>query len=57
MANSPVIGIRLPPDELELLDAIAAREERKRSDVIRRALRAYAEQLGVSVKPKRRAKR
>jgi len=55
MTKSPTIGIRFTPEDLELLDALAAREERNRSDVVRRAVRAYAGKLGVDVKPKRRA--
>ncbi|HKY34386.1 MAG TPA: ribbon-helix-helix protein, CopG family [Polyangiaceae bacterium] len=49
--------MRLPPDELALLEALAAHEERSRSDVVRRAIRAYAEKLGVKVKPARRPKK
>ena len=56
MPNSPAIGLRLPPDELALLDALAEREERSRSDVIRRAIRAYAKALGVEAKPPRKTK-
>jgi metal-responsive CopG/Arc/MetJ family transcriptional regulator len=52
--RKPLIGLRLDPDELELLDALAEKEERNRSDVIRRAIRAYAEALGVTVKSKKR---
>lgn len=55
MTNSPTIGIRFTPEELELLDAIAAKEERNRSDVVRRAVRAYAEGLGVKAKPNKKA--
>ena len=54
MTEKPIVGIRLDPDELALLDAVAAAEERSRSDVVRRAIRAYAASLGVEVKPKRR---
>lgn len=49
MPVSPMIGIRFTPEELALLDALAAHEERNRSDVVRRAVRAYAEKLGVKV--------
>ncbi len=51
MTEKPIVGIRLDPDELALLDALAAKEERSRSDVVRRAIRAYAEKLGVKGKP------
>jgi predicted DNA-binding protein len=51
MTNSPTIGIRFTPEDLELLDTLAEREERTRSDVVRRAIRHYAEHLGVVRKP------
>jgi Arc/MetJ-type ribon-helix-helix transcriptional regulator len=55
MTKSPTIGIRFTPEDLELLDALAAKEERNRSDVVRRALRAYAQTIGVKTKTKKRA--
>ena len=57
--NNPTIGIRFTPDELALLDALMATEERSRSDVVRRAVRAYAEKLGVKAagSPKRKPKK
>lgn len=57
MVEKPIVGIRLSPDELALLEALAAHEERSRSDVLRRAIRAYAEKLGVTVKPAKRPKK
>jgi predicted transcriptional regulator len=57
MVEKAVVGLRLSPDEFALLDALAAHEERTRSDVARRAIRAYAEQLGVTVKPMKRLKK
>jgi metal-responsive CopG/Arc/MetJ family transcriptional regulator len=50
------VGVRLEPAEVEALDAAAAHEERSRSDVIRRAIRAYAEALGVLPKRDRKGK-
>jgi len=55
MTRSPTIGIRFTPEELELLDALSAKEERNRSDVVRRAVRAYADSLGVKAKAKKKA--
>jgi predicted transcriptional regulator len=55
MPEKPIIGIRLDPEDVELLDAMAAKEERSRSDVVRRAIRAYAKELGVAPKTKSRA--
>lgn len=57
MVEKPTIGLRLGPDEIALLDALAAHEERSRSDVLRRALRAYAEKLGITAKPDKRHKK
>jgi len=57
MVEKPIVGLRLAPDELALLDALAAHEERSRSDVVRRAIRAYAEKLGVTAKPAKRPKK
>jgi hypothetical protein len=57
MVEKAVVGLRLSPEELALLDALAAHEERTRSDVARRAIRAYAEKLGVTVKPAKRLKK
>lgn len=57
MTEKPIVGIRLDPDELALLEALAAHEERSRSDVVRRAIRAYAEKLGVKAKPTKRLKK
>ena len=57
MVRKPSVGLRLSPDELALVDALAAHEERSRSDVVRRAIHAYAEKLGVTVKPAKRLKK
>lgn len=57
MVEKAVVGLRLATEEIELLDALAAHEERTRSDVVRRAIRAYAEKLGVKVKPAKRTKK
>jgi metal-responsive CopG/Arc/MetJ family transcriptional regulator len=56
MPRKPLIALRLDPEELELLDALAAKEERNRSDVVRRAIRSYARELGVTAKAKQRPK-
>jgi len=55
MTRSPPVGIRFTPEDLELLDTLAAKEERNRSDVVRRALRAYAETHGLKPKAKKKA--
>lgn len=39
---------KLAPDELETLKALEAVERLRRSDVIRRAIRHYAQHLGVA---------
>lgn len=55
--KNPTIGIRFTPAELTLLDALMAFEERSRSDVVRRAVRAYAEKLGVKAGPPARKRK
>jgi Arc/MetJ-type ribon-helix-helix transcriptional regulator len=56
MTNSQTVALRLPPEDLALLDLLTEKEERSRSDVIRRALRAYAKSTGVEVKASRKRK-
>lgn len=45
-----VLNVRLDEDEAKILDALAAHEERSKSDVVRRAIRAYADTLGVKAR-------
>jgi len=52
---TPINAVRLDDEDKATLDAIIAYEKLTRSDVIRRAIRAYAKQLGVN--PKRKRKR
>ena len=56
MVRNPIVGVRFTLEDLELLDAVATKEERKRSDVVRRAVRAYAQGVGVELKVKRATK-
>ncbi len=56
MPESPIVGIRLTPEDVALLEALERHEERSRSDVIRRAIRAYAASLGVTAAPAKRSK-
>ena len=46
-----------PPDDLALLEALEQFERLKRSDIVRRAVRAYAAQLGVGADPGTKPKR
>jgi len=46
-----MVTVRLEGEDLEALDALVELERLSRSDVLRRAIRAYAEKLKV---PKRR---
>lgn len=39
------VCVKFPDDDLELLEALEAHERLKRSDIIRRAVRAYAAEL------------
>lgn len=42
-----VTTLRLSDDEREALDALVEHEERTGGDILRRALRAYAQEAGV----------
>jgi len=44
----PHLAIRLDAEDRALLDACAAKEKLTKSDILRRALRAYAQSLGVT---------
>ena len=46
-AGQPNVALRLDDEDLELLKRTCAAEKLTRSDVIRRAIRAYAKTLGV----------
>lgn len=49
------VCFKVKPPDLELLEALEAREDLRRSDIIRRAIRHYAEHLGVAPpKPKKK---
>lgn len=54
-----LFNIRLDDEDRALLDACAAKDKLSRSDVIRRALRAYAETIGAKpeAKPRGRPKK
>ena len=41
------ITVKFPPDDLEILEAVAAHEKLRRSDIIRRAVRDYARSWGL----------
>jgi len=55
MALDPLVAIRLDDEDRAILAALVAHEKLTKSDVIRRAIRAYAKQLRVKVprQPKR----
>jgi antitoxin component of RelBE/YafQ-DinJ toxin-antitoxin module len=55
MPNNSLIAVRLDAEDRATLDAVVAYEKLTLSDVVRRAIRAYAKQLGV--KKKRKARR
>jgi hypothetical protein len=48
-----VITVKLDAEDRELMQKLVDAERLTRSDVIRRAIRAYAKQLGVLPKSKR----
>jgi ribbon-helix-helix CopG family protein len=41
------VCVKFPDDDLAILEALEALEKLKRSDIVRRAIRAYAKQLGL----------
>jgi uncharacterized protein (DUF1778 family) len=46
--GQPNVNLRLDDEDLKLLQEASKREKLNRSDTIRRAIRAYAKQLGIS---------
>lgn len=46
-ADLTTVCVKFPPDDLEVLESLENIERLKRSDVVRRAVRAYAKQLGL----------
>jgi hypothetical protein len=51
------VCVKFPPDDLAILEALEQFERLKRSDIVRRAVRAYAAQLGVEVEQETKPKR
>jgi hypothetical protein len=47
MADLTTVCFKVKTPDLRLLEALEEREQLKRSDVLRRAIRAYARELGV----------
>jgi uncharacterized protein (DUF1778 family) len=55
--TEPHLAIRLDAEDRALLEACAKAEKLSKSDILRRALRAYAKTIGVpAAKPARRGK-
>ncbi len=52
----PHIGLRLDSEDRAILEAVSAHEKLSKSDVLRRALRAYALTLGVTPESTKRKK-
>jgi hypothetical protein len=50
----PHIGLRLDAEDRAILEACSAREKLSKSDILRRALRAYATSLGVEIEAVKR---
>ena len=57
MVDLTTVCVKFPPEDLAVLEALEQFERLKRSDIVRRAVRAYALQLGIEVespgKPRR----
>jgi hypothetical protein len=52
MPDVEMVSVQLQGEDLEILRALVDKERLTRSDVLRRAIRSYAEQLGVRVQKK-----
>ena len=50
-ADFLMLSVRLEPRDVEVLDALTETERLSRSDVVRRALRSYAQKLEALPKP------
>ena len=51
MVDLTTVCVKFPPEDLAILEALERFERLKRSDVVRRAVRAYAAQLEVEPEP------
>lgn len=49
-----LFNLRLDDDDRALLEACATREKLSKSDIVRRAIRAYALSIGVDLETKRK---
>lgn len=49
-----MVCVRFEGSDLDVLEALIDAERLSRSDIVRRAVRAYAEKLGVTPKRKKR---
>lgn len=56
-ARHRMISLRLEGEDIDVLEGLVAAERLSQSDVIRRALRSYAVQIGVLPTPKPKPKR
>jgi hypothetical protein len=57
MVDPTTVCVKFPPEDLAILEALEQFERLKRSDIVRRAVRAYAEQLGVGTEQETKPKR
>ena len=57
MADLITFCAKFSAEDYALLEACAAAEKLRRADIVRRAVRAYAAQLGVKAPPERKKKR
>jgi hypothetical protein len=57
MAELITFCTKFPQDEYDVLVACAEAEKLRRADIVRRAVREYAKQLGISVAPNKKPKR
>jgi uncharacterized protein (DUF1778 family) len=52
-----IFNLRLDDEDRTLLEACAAREKLTLSDTVRRAIRSYARELGVTAEAKKKRER
>lgn len=46
-AKEQFLNVKIDPEDLALVKQLMAAERLRKSDIVRRALRAYAKQLGI----------
>ena len=53
--HDSIVHVKVDREDGELIRALMAAEKLKKGDIIRRAVRAYAKQLGITAEPPKAA--